>query len=50
MDLIRKPLSLVLALLLPVSAGATTFLTYTDHEPPGGTRTRFINDVLFPAI
>jgi TRAP-type C4-dicarboxylate transport system substrate-binding protein len=51
MELIRKPLALVLALLLsPVCVNATTLLNYTDHEPLGGTRTRFINDVFFPAI
>ncbi len=32
-----------------VSAQEKT-LIYTDHEPLGGMRTRFINDVFFPAI
>lgn len=44
MELIRKPLALALALLLsPVCVNVTTLLNYTDHEPLGGTRTRFIN-------
>ena len=34
-----------------VSAAATPkILRYTDHEPLGGMRTRFIKDVFFPAI
>lgn len=36
--------------LLPAAASATRTLIYSDHEPLGGMRTRFINDVLFPAI
>ena len=38
------------ALLLPTTVSATQILTYSDHEPLGGMRTRFLNDVLFPAI
>ncbi|MFJ5774500.1 hypothetical protein [Streptomyces sp. NPDC093094] len=32
--------------------GQTTprILTYSDHRPPGETRTRFLKDVVFPAI
>ncbi|MBW7982903.1 TRAP transporter substrate-binding protein DctP [Enterobacillus tribolii] len=37
-------------LLLPVNAFATRILTYSDHESLGNMRTRFLNDVLFPAI
>ncbi len=37
-------------LLLPAPALAATVLVYSDHEPLGGMRTRFINDVLFPAM
>lgn len=48
---IGKCLAILLAaLLLPTAASATQTLTYSDHEPLGGMRTRFINDVLFPAI
>ncbi|MEE9659800.1 TRAP transporter substrate-binding protein DctP [Enterobacter cloacae complex sp. CARB60] len=36
--------------LMPAAASATQILTYSDHEPLGGMRTRFINDVFFPAI
>ena len=36
--------------LLPAAASATEILAYSDHEPLGGMRTRFINDVFFPAI
>ncbi|MFF6012963.1 TRAP transporter substrate-binding protein DctP [Rahnella sp. R3(2024)] len=51
MELIRKPVALALALLLlPLTVSATTTLRYTDHEPAGAMRTRFIEDVLFPAI
>lgn len=41
---------LFIALLLPTTVSATQILTYSDHEPLGGMRTRFLNDVLFPAI
>ncbi|EOF4706839.1 TRAP transporter substrate-binding protein DctP [Klebsiella oxytoca] len=48
---IGKYLAILLAaLLLPTAASAAQTLTYSDHEPLGGMRTRFINDVLFPAI
>lgn len=48
---IGKYLAILLTvLLLPAMASATQTLTYSDHEPQGGMRTRFINDVLFPAI
>ncbi|WEJ91935.1 MAG: TRAP transporter substrate-binding protein DctP [Klebsiella huaxiensis] len=48
---IGKHLAILLAaLLLPTAASAAQTLTYSDHEPLGGMRTRFINDVLFPAI
>lgn len=50
MDLIRKPLALALALLLLPAVVSATTLRYTDHEPLGAMRTRFIKDVLFPAI
>lgn len=47
---IGKYLAILLAaLLLPQQLRPQT-LTYSDHEPLGGMRTRFINDVLFPAI
>lgn len=32
------------------AAPAVTVLRYSDHEPLGGMRTRFLKDVLFPAI
>lgn len=41
---------LVAAFLLPVTASAQTVLRYSDHEPLGGMRTRFIKDVFFAAI
>jgi TRAP-type C4-dicarboxylate transport system substrate-binding protein len=51
MEIIRKTLALALTLLLlPAAASATTTLRYTDHEPLGTMRTRFIHDVFFPAI
>ena len=51
MELIRKPVALALALLLlPLTVSATTTLRYTDHEPPGALRTRFLQEVFFPAI
>ncbi len=37
-------------LLLPASGSAQTVLRYTDHEPLGGMRTRFIKDVFFAAV
>lgn len=38
------------ACLLPAPAFAEKILRYSDHEPLGGMRTRFIKEVLFPAI
>ena len=47
----RKFLALILTiLLLPLTSSAQTILKYTDHEPLGGMRTRFIQDVFFTAI
>jgi len=42
--------SLLSSAVAQVVAPPSRILTYTDHEPLGGMRTRFINDVLFPAI
>lgn len=51
MDLIHKRAAIfIAAMLLPAAVSATTTLRYIDHEPLGGMRTRFINDVFFPAI
>ncbi|WP_177196879.1 hypothetical protein [Duganella sp. CF517] len=36
--------------LLPGTAAAAKILRYSDHEPLGGMRTRFIKDVFFAAI
>lgn len=48
---VRKILAVLLAtLLLPTAVSATQTLVYTDHEPLGGMRTRFIQEVFFPAI
>lgn len=41
---------LLAASLLPAAASTTRTLTYSDHEPLGDMRTRFINDVFFPEI
>ena len=41
---------LLSALLLPATVSAQRILRYSDHEPLGGMRTRFIKDVLFSAI
>jgi TRAP-type C4-dicarboxylate transport system substrate-binding protein len=38
------------AFLLPATASAERVLRYTDHEPLGGMRTRFIKDVFFAAV
>ena len=47
----RKILTLLLvAFLLPTAAFAQRILRYSDHEPLGGMRTRFIKDVFFAAI
>jgi TRAP-type C4-dicarboxylate transport system substrate-binding protein len=40
----------VAALLLPATASAEKILRYTDHEPLGGMRTKFIKDVFFAAV
>jgi TRAP-type C4-dicarboxylate transport system substrate-binding protein len=51
MYLARRLLALALAaLLLPTAASAQKILRYSDHEPLGGMRTRFIKDVFFAAI
>ena len=51
MLLSRKLLPLLLAaLLLPTTIFAQKILRYSDHEPLGGMRTRFIKDVFFAAI
>lgn len=48
---VRKILAvLFVTLLVPTVASATQTLIYSDHEPLGGMRTRFIQDVFFPAI
>ncbi|HCL5074345.1 TPA: TRAP transporter substrate-binding protein DctP [Salmonella enterica] len=51
-EYLSRKLSAILfaASLLPATASAAQTLTYSDHEPLGGMRTRFINDVFFPAI
>jgi TRAP-type C4-dicarboxylate transport system substrate-binding protein len=41
---------LLAAFLLPAPASAQKILRYTDHEPLGGMRTRFIKDVFFAAV
>ena len=43
-------LTTLAALLLSIPASAATVLKYSDHEPLGGMRTRFLKDVFFPAI
>ena len=51
MPLSRKLLALLLtAFLVPAPALAQKVLRYSDHEPLGGMRTRFIKDVFFAAI
>lgn len=42
--------TLLTAILLPTSALATQTLRYSDHEPLGGMRTKFIKEVFFTAI
>jgi TRAP-type C4-dicarboxylate transport system substrate-binding protein len=42
--------SLAATLLAPAEAEAQRVLRYTDHEPLGGMRTRFLKEILFPAI
>ena len=41
---------LAAAMLVPGVVAAQTILRYSDHEPLGGMRTRFIKDVFFAAI
>ena len=41
---------LLAAFLLPTVASAQKTIRYSDHEPMGGMRTRFIKEVFFPAI
>lgn len=41
---------LAAAFLLPAATSAQTILRYSDHEPLGGMRTKFIKDVFFTAI
>lgn len=50
MKIKKTTVALCAALLLPTAALATQTLTYSDHEPLGGMRTRFLNDVFFPAV
>ncbi|WMY73276.1 TRAP transporter substrate-binding protein DctP [Buttiauxella selenatireducens] len=38
------------ALLIPTTVSAAQILKYSDHEPLGGMRTRFIKDVFFAEI
>jgi hypothetical protein len=51
MHLAGKSLVMILALfLLPDTASAEKILRYSDHEPLGGMRTKFIKEVFFAAI
>ncbi len=51
MNLIKALLAVAFVALLPSApAFAATTLTYSDHEPLGGMRTRFIKEVFFSAI
>ena len=51
LNLPGKLLAMTLAaFLLPATASAEKILRYTDHEPLGGMRTRFIKDVFFAAV
>lgn len=51
MDLVKKILAVsVAALLSSQAAFAAKTIIYTDHEALGGMRTRFLNDVFFPAV
>ena len=50
-QLVRVLLAMVVAAcLLPATAAAEKILRYSDHEPMGGMRTKFIKDVFFAAI
>lgn len=42
--------TVLLLLLQPAAASAQKILRYTDHEPLGGMRTKFIKEVFFAAI
>lgn len=42
--------ALVVSLAMPTILSAETVLRYSDHQPLEGMRTRFLNDVFFPAI
>ena len=44
------PAMVIAALLLPCTVSAQKILRYSDHEPLGGMRTKFIKDVFFAAI
>lgn len=47
----RKMLAVFLtALLMPATVSAAQILKYSDHEPLGGMRTRFIKNVFFAEI
>jgi TRAP-type C4-dicarboxylate transport system substrate-binding protein len=51
LHLTSKFLVMILAaFLLPAMASAKKTLRYSDHEPLGGMRTKFIKDVFFAAI
>jgi TRAP-type C4-dicarboxylate transport system substrate-binding protein len=51
LNLPGKLLAMTLAaFLLPATASAEKILRYTDHEPLGGMRTKFIKDVFFAAV
>jgi TRAP-type C4-dicarboxylate transport system substrate-binding protein len=51
LHLTRKFLVMILAaFLLPATASAEKTLRYSNHEPLGGMRTKFIKDVFFAAI
>ena len=41
---------LLAAFLLPATVSAQKILRYSDHEPLGGMRTKFIKEVFFAAI
>lgn len=50
-SLARNMLAVILsALLIPATVSAAQILKYTDHEPLGGMRTRFMQDVFFAEI
>ncbi len=46
----NKYLIIFAVLLLPVTVSAQRILKYTDHEPLGNMRTKFIKEVFFTAI